>query len=160
LGYQTTLYAPSWNPNELYTTHYAVESLTNQGVKPNKIVVGVAMYGRGWTGVSDYENDDYFSGTAKGPVSGTWEEGVVDYRQIKNELDKYVYKYDTVAQAAYVFGKSKNDLISFDSVDSVLAKGKYVDQNKLGGLFAWEIDADNGDLLNAMNAQLKVKDEL
>lgn len=51
-------------------------------------------------------------------------------------------------------------MISFDSVDSVLGKVKYVDRNKLGGLFAWEIDADNGDLLNAMNAQFKLRDEL
>nr|ABQ12260.1 chitinase [Antheraea pernyi nucleopolyhedrovirus] len=160
LGYQTTLYAPSWNPNELYNTDHAVKLLTNQGVDPRKIIVGVAMYGRGWTGVSNYENDNYFLGSSNGPVSGTWEDGVVDYRQIKNEIKKYIVKFDNVAKAAYVFDKTKGDLISYDSVDSVIAKGRYVEQNKLGGLFAWEIDADNGDLLNAMNIQTLVKDEL
>ncbi|ABF50272.1 chitinase [Antheraea pernyi nucleopolyhedrovirus] len=160
LGYQTTLYAPSWNPNELYNTDHAVKLLTNQGVDPRKIIVGVAMYGRGWTGVSNYENDNYFLGSSNGPVSGTWEDGVVDYRQIKNEINKYIVKFDNVAKAAYVFDKTKGDLISYDSVDSVIAKGRYVEQNKLGGLFAWEIDADNGDLLNAMNIQTLVKDEL
>jgi len=25
---------------------------------------------------------------------------------------------------------------------------------QLGGLFSWEIDADNGDILNSMNASL------
>ncbi|BBD51398.1 chitinase [Samia ricini nucleopolyhedrovirus] len=160
LGYQTTLYAPSWNPNELYNTDHAVKLLTNQGVDPRKIIVGVAMYGRGWTGVSNYENDNYFLGSGNGPVSGTWEDGVVDYRQIKNEINKYIVKFDNEAKAAYVFDKTKGDLISYDSVDSVIAKGRYVEQNKLGGLFAWEIDADNGDLLNAMNIQTLVKDEL
>ncbi|AAQ91647.1 chitinase [Choristoneura fumiferana DEF multiple nucleopolyhedrovirus] len=160
LGYQTTLYAPSWNPNELYNTDYAVKSLTNQGVDPRKIIVGVAMYGRGWTGVAGYDGDNYFTGTAAGPVTGTWEDGVVDYRQIKNELNKYKYKFDTAAKASYVFNKDNGDLISFDSVDSVLAKTSYVDQNGLGGLFAWEIDADNGDLLNVMNKNFKIKDEL
>ena len=101
-----------------------------------------------------------FSGTGNGPVSGTWEDGVVDYRQIQKDLNNYVYTFDSAAQASYVFDKSKGDLISFDSVDSVLGKVKYVDRNKLGGLFAWEIDADNGDLLNAINAQFKPKDEL
>ncbi|BBU37511.1 chitinase [Choristoneura diversana nucleopolyhedrovirus] len=160
LGYQTTLYAPSWNPNELYNTDHAVKLLTNQGVDPRKIIVGVAMYGRGWTGVSGYDGDNYFTGTAAGPVTGTWEDGVVDYRQIENEMNKYIYKFDTAAKAAYVFNKDKGDLISFDSVDSVLAKNSYVDRNGLGGLFAWEIDADNGDLLNAMNEHVKIKDEL
>ncbi|AAN28026.1 chitinase [Rachiplusia ou multiple nucleopolyhedrovirus] len=160
LGYQTTVYAPSWNSKELYTTHHAVDALLKQGVDPNKIIVGVAMYGRGWTGVTNYTNDNYFSGTGNGPVSGTWEDGVVDYRQIQKDLNNYVYTFDNAAQASYVFDKSKGDLISFDSVDSVLGKVKYVDRNNLGGLFAWEIDADNGDLLNAMNAQFKPKDEL
>ncbi|AAK85674.1 CHI [Epiphyas postvittana nucleopolyhedrovirus] len=160
LGYQTTLYAPQWNPNELYTTHHAVQMLTKQGVDSSKIIIGVAMYGRGWTGVSDYKGDNYFDGVANGPVTGTWEDGVVDYRQIKENINEYVYKFDKVAEASYVFNKNKADLITFDSVDSVLAKSRYVDQNKLGGLFAWEIDADNGDLLNTMNAQFKMRDEL
>lgn len=51
----------------------------------------------------------------------------------------------------YVFDKSKGDLILFDSVDFVLGKVKYVDWNKLGGLFVWEIDVDNGDLFNVIN---------
>nr|AAD31762.1 chitinase precursor [Hyphantria cunea nucleopolyhedrovirus] len=161
LGYQTTLYAPSWNPDELYTTDHAVKLLTSQGVASDKIIVGIAMYGRGWTGVAGYDGDNFFSGTAKGPISGTWENGVVDYRQIKNELNTYLYRFDTAAKAAYAFNSAKGDLISFDSVDSVLAKSVYVEQNNLGGVFAWEIDADNGDLLNAMNQQTKLlKDEL
>nr|UIX56158.1 Chitinase [Hyphantria cunea nucleopolyhedrovirus]UIX56304.1 Chitinase [Hyphantria cunea nucleopolyhedrovirus] len=161
LGYHTTLYAPSWNPHELYTTDHAVKLLTDQGVASYKIIVGIAMYGRGWTGVVGYDGDNFFSGTAKGPISGTWENGVVDYRQIKNELNTYLYRFDTAAKAAYVFNTAKGDLISFDSVDSVLAKTAYVDQNNLGGVFAWEIDADDGDLLNAMNKQTKLlKDEL
>ncbi|AUR45060.1 chitinase [Spilosoma obliqua nucleopolyhedrosis virus] len=161
LGYQTTLYAPSWNPDELYTTDHAVKLLTSQGVASYKIIVGIAMYGRGWTGVAGYDGDNFFSGTAKGPISGTWENGVVDYRQIKNELNTYLYRFDTAAKAAYAFNRAKGDLISFDSVDSVLAKTVYVEQHNLGGVFAWEIDADNGDLLNAMNQQTKLlKDEL
>lgn len=160
LGHQTALYAPSWNANELYNTDHAVQLLKGQGVDPAKVILGVAMYGRGWTGVSGYDGDDYFSGTADGPVAGTWENGVVDYRQIKNDLSRYTYKFDTVAKAAYVFDKESGDLISFDSVDSVLAKVDYVQRNGLGGLFAWEIDADNGDLLNAMNHHVRVKDEL
>ncbi|QDL56947.1 V-CHI [Dione juno nucleopolyhedrovirus] len=156
LGYQTTLYAPSWNPDELYTTDHAVRLLTDQGVDAHKIIIGVAMYGRGWTGVSGYDGDNYFSGTADGPVAGTWENGVVDYRQIQNKINEYTYTFDTDAKAAYLFNADKGELISFDSVDSVMAKVDYVKQNNLGGLFAWEIDADNGDLLNAMNGRAKI----
>lgn len=154
LGHQTAVYAPDWNRDEHYTSDYAVRALLKQHVRPQKIVLGVAMYGRGWTGVTNNRDDNPFTGIATGPVAGTWEDGVVDYRQIKTNLQKYKYTYDTVAKAAYVFNESSGDLISFDSIDSVLDKGQYVIENDLAGLFAWEIDADNGDLLNAMHAGL------
>nr|AAR90602.1 chitinase [Orgyia ericae nucleopolyhedrovirus] len=155
LGHQTALYAPEWKPDERYTADNAVRALLEQKVRPEKIVLGVAMYGRGWSGVADYKNGNPFTGIATGPVRGTWEDGVVDYRQIKTDLaEDYKYTFDTIAKAAYVFQHTNGNLISFDSVDSVLSKAQYVIEHDLGGLFAWEIDADNGDVLNAMHAGL------
>jgi chitinase len=154
LGYQTTLYAPSWNPKEHYTTDFAVRALLKQKVENKKIVVGVAMYGRGWTGVSGITDDNPFTGVATGPVKGTWEDGVVDYRQIVVNSDKLKNDYDSTAKAAYGFDSATGDLVTFDSPQSVLDKAEYVLNYNLGGLFAWEIDADNGQLLNAMNEGL------
>ncbi|WP_108651286.1 glycosyl hydrolase family 18 protein [Dongshaea marina] len=156
LGHQTAIYAPNWDPSTSYTTDNGIRALLAQGVNPSKLVVGAAMYGRGWTGVHGYSNDNPFTGTATGPVKGTWENGVVDYRQIVNEYmgSGWEYRYDTVAEAPYVFNPSTGDLITFDDPPSVKAKGQYVLNLQLGGLFAWEIDADNGDILNAMHEGL------
>jgi GH18 family chitinase len=155
LGYQTNLFAPQWNPDEKYTTDYAVHTLLEQNVNSKKIVIGVAMYGRGWTNVTGYDEPNWFSGVAGGAIAGTWEPGVVDYRQIANEfVKKYEFYYDIQAEAAYGFEPIGGNLITFDNARSVKAKGEYVVANKLAGLFAWEIDADNGDLLNAMHEGL------
>ncbi|MFN1148400.1 glycosyl hydrolase family 18 protein [Serratia liquefaciens] len=156
LGHQTALKAPAWKPDTAYTTVNGVNALLTQGVKPGKIVVGTAMYGRGWTGVNGYQNNIPFTGTATGPVKGTWENGIVDYRQIANEFmsGEWQYSYDATAEAPYVFKPSTGDLITFDDARSVQAKGKYVLDKQLGGLFSWEIDADNGDILNNMNSSL------
>ncbi|APO13894.1 chitinase [Plodia interpunctella granulovirus] len=150
LGLQTPLYAPTWNPTEKYTTAFAVQRLLNQSVNPNKLVVGVAMYGRGWRGIHNITNNNPFTGTATGPVKGSWENGVVDYKDITNRYPNP--NYDGVAQAPYVY--HNDDLVTYDDERSVTAKGKYVIQKGLGGLFGWEIDADNGDLLNSMNQGL------
>jgi len=156
LGHQTGLYAPSWKPDSV-TTDGSVNAMLAQGVQPGKIVVGAAMYGRGWTGVHGYSNNNPYTGTATGAVPGTWEAGIVDYRQI---VDKYLgkpgweYKYDDTAEAATVFNKSTGTLITYDDARSVQAKGKYVLNKNLGGLFAWSIESDNGDILNAMNESL------
>lgn len=156
LGHQTALNAPAWKPDTAYTTVNGVNALLAQGVKPGKIVVGTAMYGRGWTGVNGYQNNIPFTGTATGPVKGTWENGIVDYRQIAGQFmsGEWQYTYDATAEAPYVFKPSTGDLITFDDARSVQAKGKYVLDKQLGGLFSWEIDADNGDILNSMNASL------
>lgn len=156
LGHQAALYGASWKPDTNYTTDNAVQAMLGQGVKPGKIVVGAAMYGRGWTGVHGY-NGNPFTGTATGAIKGTWENGIVDYRQIVNQMlgkPGWEYKYDEAAEAPYVFNKSTGELVSYDNARSVLAKGNYVLNKNLGGLFAWSIESDNGDILNAMNEGL------
>jgi chitinase len=161
LGHQTALYEASWDPNTKYTTDKGVKALLGQGVDPGKVVVGAAMYGRGWTGVSGYQGNNPFTGTATGPIAGSeaegiWEKGVIDYRGIaKGKMaGDWQYSYDEVAEAPYVFKASTGELITFDDDRSVKAKGQYVLANQLGGMFAWEIDADNGDILNAIHEGL------
>ena len=156
LAHQTNLFASSWDANTKYTTDKGVRALLGQGVTPGKIVVGAAMYGRGWSGVNGYQAGNPFTGSATGPIKGTWENGVVDYRDIVNNRMGAGWEqgYDEMAEAPYVFKASTGELISFDNDRSVKAKGQYVLANQLGGLFAWEIDADNGDILNAMHEGL------
>ncbi|WP_085538636.1 glycosyl hydrolase family 18 protein [Burkholderia pseudomallei] len=162
LGHQTALYSPKWRPDTNYTTDNSIKALLAQGVEPKKLVVGAAAYGRGWTGVSGYTDGNPFTGTAKGPHKGQWEPGILDYKKIKSEMlgangggiNGYEYHYDQTAEAPYVFNKSTGDLVTFDDPRSVQAKGDYVRKHQLGGMFSWEIDADNGDVLNAMHAGL------
>lgn len=156
LGHQTALYGSASKPDTDYTTDHGVQALLSQGVTPGKIVVGAAMYGRGWTGVKNFQNNDPFTGTATGPTAGTWENGILDYRQVAKlkASSDWQYNYDPAAEAPYLWKPSTGDLITYDDNRSVIAKGKYVLANQLGGLFAWEIDADNGDILNAMHEGL------
>ncbi|QEI03423.1 VCHI [Spodoptera cosmioides nucleopolyhedrovirus] len=154
LGHQTALFAPTWRPDEPYCADRAVELLLNQHVPAGKIALGVAMYGRGWSGVVSDDSENPFLGVAEGPVPGTWEAGVVDYRQIVHNMSQYDYAYDEVAKGAYVYNHENGNLITYDDPKSVADKTKYVLDHELAGVFAWEIDADNGDLLNAINKGL------
>lgn len=156
LGHQTAIYAPSWNPTDDYNAHSGVQALIGAGVPPSKLVLGTAMYGRGWTGVSGWTGADHLTGTATGAVAGTWEAGIVDYRDIAGKIasGQWQEHYDNTAQGAYIFKADTGDLITYDSVTSVMQKGTYARSNGLAGLFAWEIDADNGDILNAMHESL------
>lgn len=164
LGHQAGLHAapgvttPGWNGSA------TIANLRAAGVPAAKLVLGVAMYGRGWQGVTGAQGGNPFSGTGAGAASpGTWENGVFDYRQIESAFlggengggaAGYVAGYDTVAEAAWVWNASAGKLISFESPRSARAKAQFARAGGLAGVFGWEIDADNGRILNAMHEGL------
>lgn len=153
-----------------YTVTNAVDLLLAQGVVARKIVVGTAMYGRGWEGVLPENTtilDNPMTADGTGKLTGTsaqgvWEAGIIDYKGLAQHMvgaagtgvNGFEVGYDEMANAAYVWNKQSGKLITYDSPRSVIAKGQYVKASGLGGLFAWEIDADNGDILNAMHEGL------
>ncbi|AIW22006.1 chitinase [Vibrio coralliilyticus] len=153
-----------------YTTDNGIQLLLAQGVPANKLVVGTAMYGRGWEGVTPdtlTDPNDPMTGTGTGKLKGNtaqgvWEDGVIDYKGVKSfmlgadntGINGFEYGYDAQAEAPWVWNRSTGQLITFDDDRSVKAKGAYVSNLGLAGLFSWEIDADNGDILNAMHEGL------
>lgn len=160
LGHMTGVYPPEFRAGDEQTFNFnlntAIDTFLTQGVNPKKLVAGVAMYGRGWTGVNGFDQTSHLTGQGTGPVKGTWEDGVVDYREIAQfrNSPEWSYHYDPVSHAPYIYKASTGDLISYDDPRSVMEKGAYVKTKGLGGLFSWEIDADNGDILNAMHESL------
>ena len=153
-----------------YTADNGIKLLLAQGVPANKLVLGAAMYGRGWEGVlPDTLTDplDPMTGKGTGKLKGSkeqgvWEEGVIDYKGIKRFMlgtdnlgvNGFQYGYDDQAQAPWVWNQETGQLITFDDPRSVMEKGAYVRSLGLAGLFSWEIDADNGDILNAIHEGL------
>ena len=142
---------------------YAVDKLLDLGVPAHKIAVGVTMYGRGWSGVQVPADGSILNGIGNGPVQGSWEPGSLDYKDIVDNylggsdgtgINGYTYYYDEVAEGAYLYNDTNGNFITYDNPRSVNAKAAYVMQKNLGGLFSWEIDADNGDILDAMNEGL------
>ncbi|MBO9482213.1 glycoside hydrolase family 18 protein [Salinisphaera sp. G21_0] len=86
-------------------------------------------------GVSNLkEAGNPFSGTATGGINGTWEKGVLDYRDIyenHGEAQGFVYGYDQQAEAPYLWKESTDELITYDDPSSIQAKGQYVLDNNL-----------------------------
>jgi len=159
LGHQTGLYESTNNDlSEGYNTAAAIDGLLDAGVPANKLVLGVAMYGRGWNGVSGMSSDSPFSGVGGNKIAGSWEPGVIDYKEIVSQyagadnggLAGFTYSYDEIAEAPYLFNSASGELITYDNPRSVEAKRAYAASKGLAGLFSWEIDADNGEILDAM----------
>nr|BAA78114.1 chitinase [Vibrio anguillarum] len=149
-----------------YTADNGIQLLLAQGVPANKLVLVAAMYGRGWEGVMPALHKviptDPMTGVGNGKLKGTsaqgvWEAGVIDYKGIKSfmlganntGINGFEYGYDAQAEAPWVWNRTTGQLVTFDDNRSIKRKGAYARNLGLAGLFSWEIDADNGDILNA-----------
>jgi GH18 family chitinase len=135
----------------------AVKTMTGAGVPAGKLVAGVAMYGRGFTGVAPARGQP-FSGAAH---TGTYPapEGASDYRELaaryidRNGRGRHGYEvvHDARTQAWNLYNAHSHLFMGYDDPRAVIAKGAMVRQDGLAGVFAWELSQDNGDILNAMN---------
>lgn len=138
-----------------------VRNLLAAGVPASRLALGVAMYGRAWEGIQSGQALSTSKGDSSGrPFSletGMWESGVMDYKFIAQRYRNdpaYEYHFDGKAKAPYLWSPSLRKLISYEDPCSVRAKVEFAKSLGLAGTFGWEIDADNGELLNVMNGAL------
>jgi chitinase len=137
----------------------SIRNLREAGVPPAKMVAGVAMYGRGFTGVQQPR-----AGAAKTGVFPDGE-GATPYREIAGPLlDRqgrgrrgYQAVWDPVTQAWSLFHAGRHQWLGYDDPRAVWAKARAARAEGLAGVFAWELSQDNGDLLNAMNLGMRAQ---
>ncbi len=142
-------------PNADDSLASSVRNFIAAGVPANKLVAGVAMYGRGFAGVARPA-----TGAAK---TGNWpaggDEGATVYRELVAQAlgpqgkgsGGYRTVFDPTTESYGLWNPQTQVFIGYDDPRAVLAKGRYAVQQGLAGVFAWELSQDNGDLLNAMN---------
>jgi GH18 family chitinase len=140
-GHHTNLFSP--NKNSLSAKNM-INNLINAGVPANKLVLGIAFYGRGWI-KSGWQGNDFEGG------NNAVSTGSYIYKDlITSPPPGYLYAYDSEAEAAYLFNAETQGFISFDDKRSIKAKYDWSRKKGLAGLFSWQIMQDNEDLLNAM----------
>ncbi|WP_079132726.1 glycoside hydrolase family 18 protein [Streptomyces nanshensis] len=122
-------------PKEGFDTSATVAKLTSLGVPAEKLLLGLGFYGRGWDGVTQDEP----GGTATGPAPGTYEQGIEDYKVLKERCPAT----GTVAGTAYAH--CGNQWWSYDTPETIGGKSDWAAQQGLGGSFVWELSGDTAD---------------
>lgn len=149
-NHQSNLYSSPDDPTSpAFSDDFVVNAYLSRGAPPEKVVVGVPFYSRGWTGVAS-ENHGLYQ-PAAGAAPGTWEAGVDDYKVAKQRLGSGFTRYeDTQAGAAWLFDGTT--FWTFDDPPVMTAKAEYVREHKLGGIMFWELSGDtpDGELIHAI----------
>ncbi|WP_369262202.1 glycosyl hydrolase family 18 protein [Streptomyces sp. R35] len=133
-------------PKAGFTTADAMAKFKAIGVPASKLLIGIGFYGRGWTGVTQ----DAPGGTATGPATGTYEQGIEDYKVLKTSCPST----GTIAGTAYAHCGS--NWWSYDTPTTIGTKMAWAKTQGLGGAFFWEFSGDtsSGELVSAINSGL------
>lgn len=151
--HHTNLYPSKRNTSPLQNSvQKTVADFEADGVPANKLVVGIAFYGRG-EAVENAALNGLGSKMTKGHVRGG------GYTYLKDSLiNKQGFKYykDRDAKAPYLFNPTTLEFITFDDEWSVKNKCRYVIKNDLAGVMFWEYSSDKKEyLLKEIDKDLK-----
>ncbi|MBV1777329.1 glycoside hydrolase family 18 protein [Burkholderiaceae bacterium DAT-1] len=127
-------------------------------VPPQKLVVGVPLYGYHWTGCKSEQHGLYQACTAIG--KGSWERdmGSLDLSDIELHYTSAQgftrYEHEATG-ASWLFRESDGAMVTFDSVTSVQQKVAMIRAQGLGGAMMWELSGDRQHTLINVLSELR-----
>ena len=138
-GHQANLYASPMHPAcTPFSTAAAVDAYVQAGVRPDKIVLGMPLYGRAFQGTSGPGHT--FAGTGE----GSWEQGVWDYKALP--LAGHGEQHDCYGEdacgASWSYSRDGRCMVSYDTVEMARVKAAFVRERGLGGGMWWESSGD------------------
>ncbi|KAI3978384.1 hypothetical protein MKX01_013182 [Papaver californicum] len=131
-----------------YCTSYGIQEWITAGMPPERLVMGLPLYGRTWKLKDQNNNGIGAPAVDTGPEDTKYDQGYMLYHNVvtfnDNRNATEVYDEETVSCYSY----SGTDWISYDGVKSIQAKVKYAKDHYLGGYFFWAIGQDSRNSLS------------
>jgi chitinase len=150
-GHHTALYRSAHPDAPTRTAAAAVERHLDAGIPPRKLTLGVAFYGRAWSGVRPERHG----------LNQPYEEfaGFIPYATLMEEYigrRGFVRHWDESAKAPYLWAPDSAMFISYEDPRSLRHEARYVREQGLGGVMYWEHSLDYREtLLDVLYEQLR-----
>ena len=139
-----------------FNINYTIAAYLRAGVPARKLVLGIPLYGRGWTGVPDVHHGLYQTSTAAAPFAPAdflQTLGVETYLTLSTATTAgYQRFFDRRRIAAWLYDTATQTFWSYDDPTTVRLKTIYVNRGGLGGAFVWALKDDdvNATLIKTM----------
>jgi len=147
-GHNAPLFVKPSEPEDekIMNIDFAVDYWLAEGADPQKITLGMPIYGRTFT-LLDASKSGFYANTSGPGIEGpyTREAGVLGYNEIcdllKSEAGLWRTTFDDDYMAPYTV-KDKQ-WIGFDNEQSIEIKARYVIAKGLAGGMVWSLDTDD-----------------
>jgi len=136
----------------------AVRDYLAAAVPPQKLVLGVPFYGRGWGNVPADDHGLYQRSTQ--PPAGTFGGSAYPYWDLAERyIDQgdYVRYWNDEAKVPWLYSAADKIFITYDDPESIGLKADYIRAHRLGGAMIWNLSSDNGALLQALYERLSAR---
>lgn len=125
-----------------FSIQYGIDRFVSMGFDKNKIVAGMAFYGK------------YYKNAVALGVDAKFQKNI-HYTVIKNNYlnnSNFIEYWDEIAKASYLLNKTTGEFISYDSQRSIKEKCNYAKTSGIMGVMFWDYSEDTtGDLMQAIN---------
>ena len=141
-GHHAGLYQTSYIGETEKNVTSAVARHLEAGIPAEKIVIGLAFYGRGWTGV-DRADSGLYKSFDRFTQAYTYKQLQTSYIDARG-FNRF---WDDSAKAPFLWNADSTTFISYEDPESLKYKADYVQQQNLGGVMFWEYSQDANSVL-------------
>ncbi|CAH0715007.1 unnamed protein product, partial [Brenthis ino] len=130
--------------DQVYSVDVALEYWLGQGCPPEKLVLGLPLYGQ--TFQLTNANNNGVRAPSNGPgIAGpyTATNGILGYNEYCQKFRKEIWEqqYDALAKVPYAI--QGQNWVSYDDADSLTAKIDYALKYNISGVMVWSIETDD-----------------
>lgn len=153
---------PDSNHKDEFAINYATDDVTSQvlsyGMPKEKLQVGIAAYGRGFSGVAPGDDpmqpgfEQPWTGPSKFSSAYTNQEGMLPYKAIDSVVKDLNYKIyhvkafddnnQPIETGAYIYNPKAQQFVGYQSPAVVKRLCEFVKANQLQGAIMWSADTD------------------
>ncbi|CDZ77370.1 Chitinase A precursor [Legionella massiliensis] len=153
---------PETSHKDEFAINYGTDAITEQvlgyGMPKEKLQVGLAAYGRGFSGVAPGEDKELpgfeqpWTGPSHFPTTYSNQDGMFPYKSVDQAISQLAYKsYDIkaldnenqpIVLGSYLYNPSTRQFIGYQSPAAVKAVCQFVKTKQLQGAIMWSADTD------------------
>jgi chitinase len=118
------------------------------GIPATKLVLGMPFYGYSWKQCGALQHGQHQDCNGKG--RGGVEPGELDFADISGTLvnrNGFTRYWNDAAKVPYLFNPDTGEFVSYDDVESLDYKIRYLKQMGLAGAMFWQLSADRDAVL-------------